>query len=186
MTMEHHMTKGMLGRNRILEVKKGSKPLLEMARIRSILRCQDSANTSTLEDYLHIATHWMQEQLGKSLVPCLRESVSYNHHLVLPYGPVHSEEDILKVIYRGKELKREQYQVRVHKDSFEVSIPFSWKLRTLTVQYKAGYTSTQVPEALKNALMNTIEYLHHNNGNMDALRSATAPWIDPFREYRIF
>jgi hypothetical protein len=177
----------MLARNRVVK-KRGADLLLDFAKIRSILHL----NAHTIDDesiqyFLNVAIEWVQDRLGKTLLLEVRETTSYNNRFVLPFGPVFSPNNIEKVVYGKKELKKEDYQVRIFGDSLEIQVPFSWKTRALTVTYKAGYEKVaDVPEPLKNAVMSTIEYLYNNGGNLEALEAETAPWLSAYRTYRIF
>ena len=177
----------MLGRNRVLEQRKASEPLLEIAKIRSILHLDTEVDDASILYYMNVAIEWVQDRLGKTLLPETRESVSYNNRFVLPYGPVESAASIKKVVYGRKELKPEDYRVRIFGDSLEIHVPFSWKTRQLTVEYVAGYKNVDaVPDPLKNAVMGTIEYLYRNNCNIEVLEAETAPWLSAYRTYRIF
>ena len=175
-------------------VQKSSLKLFEDAEIINHLRIQpQDISTDQIKYYMDVAMEWVQDQLGKTLLTMNRETVCYNNRFVLPYGPVlwtassQNKDIIKKVIYGKKELEPSEYKVRIFGDSVEIQVPFSWKERALTVQYVAGYGDAKsVPTPLKHAVLGTIEYLYNNNGNVEVLEAATAPWLNGCRTYRLF
>jgi hypothetical protein len=175
-------------------VQKSVLKLFDDAEIINHLRVHSQdISTDKIKYYMDVAIEWVQDQLGKTLLTMTRETVGYNNRFVLPYGPVlwnasgQSKDTIKKVIYGKKELEPSEYKVRIMGDSVEIQVPFSWKEKALTVQYVAGYGDGQaVPTSLKHAVMGTIEYLYNNNGNVEVLEAATAPWLKGCRTYRIF
>jgi hypothetical protein len=175
-------------------VQKSSLKLFEDAEIINHLRIQpQDISTDQIKYYMDVAMEWVQDQLGKTLLTMNREMVCYNNRFVLPYGPVlwtassQNKDIIKKVIYGKKRLEPSEYKVRIVGDSVEIQVPFSWKERALTVQYVAGYGDAKaVPTPLKHAVMGTIEYLYNNNGNLEVLEAATAPWLNGCRTYRLF
>lgn len=191
--MNRHRDQEQLPRNSVLV--KSDPTLFEHIEIYSLLHLKKEEITDDqIKYYMATAINWVEDHLGKTLLTTTRESVSYNNRFVLPYGPVNwsvsdnanNKEIIKKVIYGKKELKQDEYSIRVCGDSVEIQVPFSWKERALTVQYVAGYSNKEaVPASLKNAVLGTIEYLFNNNGNVQALEAATAPWLQGYRTYRI-
>ena len=192
MTMNPYNDKDLLPRHSV--VQKSVLKLFDDAEIRHHLRLQNrDISTDEIKYYLDVAMEWVQDQLGKTLLTTTRETVSYNNRFILPYGPVlwkasiENKEVIKKVMYGKKELEPSGYKIRIVRDSVEIQVPFSWKEKALTVQYVAGYGDAgSVPTPLKHAVMGTIEYLYNNNGNIDLLQAATAPWLKGCRTYRIF
>jgi hypothetical protein len=192
MTMDRYNDQDLLPRHSV--VQKSVLKLFDDAEIINHLRVQSrDLSTDQIKYYMDVATQWVQDQLGKTLLTMTRETVVYNNRFVLPYGPVlwnassQNKDIITKVIYGKKELEPHEYKVRMVGDSVEIQVPFSWKERALTVQYVAGYGDAgAVPTPLKHAVMGTIEYLYNNNGNLEVLEAATAPWLQGCRTYRLF
>ncbi len=192
MTTDRYNDQDKLPRHSV--VQKSSLKLFDDTEIINHLRVHpQDISTDRIKYYIDVAIEWVQDQLGKTLLTTNRETVSYNNRFVLPYGPVlwnassQNKDIIKKVIYGKKELEPSEYKVRIVGDSVEIQVPFSWKERALTVQYVSGYGDRQaVPTPLKHAVMGTIEYLYNNNGNVEVLEAATAPWLQGCRTYRLF
>lgn len=161
-----------------------TQSLFTLDLVKCQLRIHHTDHDDLLKYLTTVATDWVEETLGKSLLKETRQVIHNNNCFCLPYGPVTK---VLNVKYGNKVLDENQYSVSAKGDSLEVSVPFRWKSPEVVVTYEAGYGENpdDVPAVLRHAVLGTIEYLYENKGDIRALNHQTAPWLQAHRSYRI-
>jgi uncharacterized phiE125 gp8 family phage protein len=158
--------------------------LFSLQLIKCHLRIHHSDHDELLTYLTTVATDWVEETLGKSLLKETRQVTHNNNCFCLPYGPVTK---VLNVKYSNKVLDPDQYSVVSKGDTLEVSVPFRWKSPEIVITYESGYGENpeDVPSVVRHAVLGTIEYLYENKGDIRALNHQTAPWLNALRSYRI-
>lgn len=161
-----------------------TQELFPLDFIKSHLRISHDGQDDLLRYLLGVATDWVENELGKSLLKETRQVTHNNNRFCLPYGPIIK---ILAVQYHKKTLSQGEYGENPMGDTLEISVPFRWKCPQVVVQYEAGYgeNARDVPSALRHAVLGTLEYLYENKGETETLEHHTAPWLRAHRSYRL-
>ena len=173
---------------RISILEKRKESLFDLAFLSSYLRLGPE-QSNDLKDHLkylvEVATDWGQERLGKTLLMQKIKVVHRNNDILLPYGPVQSN-DIHSVKRKGKTLEEgKDYSVVSYKDTQKVKTPFSWKSHEVEVIYSAGYgeTAEDVPLSIRNSILRSVETLYHNGGDIKDLEKEASVLMSPYTDY---
>ena len=158
-------------------------------QIKGILR-QDISDDN-LKYYLDVAMQWVEDYFGKTLWRAVRENIHHNTHIVLPYGPVFSEDDIIEVEYGKVVLQKKDYSVEIFRDTLKININENIitlkRNKRCRITYRAGYEKPEhAPKPLINAVMTVVEYLYKHNGDLKGMQEAAFPLMIPYKEYKVF
>lgn len=165
-------------------VKPRTSKLLQLDLVKSHMRLSDDFHDNLLNYLIEVATDWVEEELGKTLLTQVRKVIHNNNSFCLPYGPV---KEVIEVKYHKKILSEGEYEVEPKGDSLQITVPFRWKSPDVEITYRSGFGdhADDVPKALQHAVLGTIEYLYENKGDLKALEHQTAPWLRAYRCYRV-
>ncbi len=160
------------------------KLLFSLEMIKCHLRVTHNEHDMLLLYLMSVATDWVENELGKTLINQTRGIIHDNNSFCLPFGPVIK---ILEVKYHKKNLEAGQYTTEPKADTLRITVPFRWKSPNVEVIYEAGFGAEpeNVPPSLQHAVLGTIEYLFEHKGDTHALQNMTAPWLHAHRSYRI-
>lgn len=158
--------------------------LFELPMLKSHLRVTSDEHDTLLTYLMTVATDWVENELGKTLLTQRLRVMHDNNSFCLPFGPV---QKVLRVIYNKKEISPNDFSLEPQGDSLKITVPFRWKTSIVDVIYEAGFgnASEDVPSSLRHAVLGTIEYLYRHKGDLNALKDQTTPWLRAYRSYRI-
>ncbi len=161
-------------------------PLLSLEEVKVYLRIQHRQEDALLSSLITLATQWIEDATGKTL---LQKTWSYTHQntwLILPKPPIL---DILEVRTKRRVLQPREYEIYDYRGSKCVEIPFVWERRTLTVTYQAGFGTSpdEIPLALHQAVPTTVAHLYENRFSDEKTVPfpRVQPWIQYHRTYQI-
>jgi uncharacterized phiE125 gp8 family phage protein len=155
--------------------------LLPLRDVKNYLRIDHDIEDDLIKHLILLATQWVEEATGKSL---LRQKWSYTHQnnvLLLPNPPI---VEVLEVRTKRKILAPKDFEIHSKRGKTEIHIPFAWEKRTFTVVYLAGFGETpeDLPLALQHAVLTTVGYLYENRLDSQDIRKKNVsqgiqPWI---------
>lgn len=162
-----------------------TKQLFSLDMLKCHLRITSNESDEYLNYLMTVATDWVEDELGKTLLKQTRMVIHDNNSFCLPYGPVIK---VVEVKYHKKLLKEDEYSISCDDwQKVKITVPFRWKCPNVEVMYEAGFGDNpeDIPAALRHAVLGTIEYLYAKKGELTALDGLTAPWLRAHRSYEI-
>jgi|688.fasta_scaffold1460791_1 uncharacterized phiE125 gp8 family phage protein len=165
-------------------VKSRKKTIFDLKFIKNYMRVSGDDHDASLTYLMEVATDWVEEELGKTLITQTRNVIHRNNSFRLPYGPILK---VLKVVYHKQELKEGDYTLEPLGDSVLLTVPFRWKCPEVDVTYEAGFgeSAEEVPSVLRHAVLGTLEYLFEHKGDITSLENQSAPWLKAHRSFHV-
>lgn len=168
-------------------LEQSSSLAVSLEDTKNYLRLSHALDNHFLVRMITLATHWIEEATGKTLLLKKWAYTNENNILFLPHPPIR---EILEVRSKRRIFDRDEYVVQDYRWTKKVETPFYWGKRTLTVTYTAGFGETpeEIPPALTQAVLSTVAYLYENRGVPQEKQVPfphVQPWIQYYRTFEL-